>query len=647
MTQSELKQLERAEELFDDGKLDEALKLLANLNKFKGLDYQQKGYYQFLKGIILIYQNRFEEVNELGNQMFNESQKLGKNVQAFDGLCLVIIGFALGDQFDEASKYIEQTESLIQLFPKISREELIRRKLRINVLKAWIYYSQGEIELAEECLEISSSFQTEIGITFEIVWANLLNGLILLHVKRRVDLALENTKNVLSMVEKIKFKHFWIAMIHVYFGVIYSVIGEFEISLEHSKKSLILFKKLNNKKYIAGLLNNIGIIHADKGEYHTALEYLEESLKLLEDLSTEVESCLDNLIFVSLEMEDTTRAQKYFTRLETLYNEKKDRHTTLLYNYNRAIMLKRSSRIRDKAKAEKLMKKVVESETFSIDITISALIHICDLLLSEFSINKNVEVLDEINQYLARLRTIAENSHSYLIFCETFILQARLALLNLDIKAARRFLTQAQKIAESYGIKRLAMKISHEHDELLKQLKIWESLKESEASLSERWKFARLNEQMEHMLKKSVIDIPELSDEDPVLLLIISEGGVPFFSKSFIEDKAFEDHLFGGFFTAINSFINEKFAEGLDRASFGEHTLLMNSVSPFLLCYVYKGQSYSAQQRLKYFIEKVQNQEQIWQTFVNYYQLNKEVQLEDIPSLEPLIKEIFIEQVIP
>ena len=47
---------------------------------------------------------------------------------------------------------------------------------------------------------------------------------------------------------------------------------------------------------------------------------------------------------------------------------------------------------------------------------------------------------------------------------------------------------------------------------------------------------------------------------------------------------------------------------------------------------------------LRTFIEKVQNQEQVWQTFINYYQLNKEVQLEDIPSLQPLIKEIFIEK---
>ncbi|MFX0000565.1 MAG: hypothetical protein ACFE9Q_10035 [Candidatus Hodarchaeota archaeon] len=111
--------------------------------------------------------------------------------------------------------------------------------------------------------------------------------------------------------------------------------------------------------------------------------------------------------------------------------------------------------------------------------------------------------------------------------------------------------------------------------------------------------------------------------------------------------KSFEDHLLGGFFSAINSFIGEMFSEGLDRASFGEHTLLRNSVPPFFMCYVFKGQSYSALQRVRYFIDKIQNDEPVWQTFNMYNQVNKEIQLKDLPSLEPLINKIFVEKTIP
>jgi hypothetical protein len=255
--------------------------------------------------------------------------------------------------------------------------------------------------------------------------------------------------------------------------------------------------------------------------------------------------------------------------------------------------------------------------------------------------------LDELKQYITDLLDLAKNSHSYFVFCNAFILQSKLALLNLDIKTARRFLTQAQKITESYGIKSLAMRISYEHDELIKQSKMWESYKTSETPISARWKLARLSEHMENMVKNRIIDFPNVKNEEPVLLLIISKGGIPVFTHSFIKDKFFEEHLFGGFFTAFNSFMNEIFSEGLNRASFGEHTLIMESISPFLICYIYKGASYYALQCVKSFIEIIQNNKQVWQLLDQFYQSNRIIQKEDIPSLNMIVNKIFIEKSIP
>ena len=236
---------------------------------------------------------------------------------------------------------------------------------------------------------------------------------------------------------------------------------------------------------------------------------------------------------------------------------------------------------------------------------------------------------------------IAEKSHSYITFCETFILQAKIALLNFNINAARRFLTQAQKIAEKYGMKRLAMKISHEHDELLRQKEIWENLKESKASITERWKLAGLNEQIKLMVKKRMVEIQKPKDEEPVHLLIVSKGGIPFFSQTFKEDASFEEHLFGGFFTTIHAFIKANFSEGLDRAIFGEYTLLMNSLEPFFVCYIIKGESYLAQKRIGAFTDKIQSDQEIGQVFNKYYQMNQKIEFKDIPSLEYLITDIF------
>lgn len=646
MPQSESNRLIQAEKLIEACKLDEALEILNDLVQLEGNNIQQKVSYQLRKGQILLWQAKYEEAIRLGKEIFKENQKLNKKLHSVDGLILVARGLIVAEKFDNVLVIIEQAESILKSISQLSQNDLMQRKAHITVYRGWIYFQKREIELAQKCMKWTIDLQKELGVTPQIVLAHITMAMIMNVVNSEFNLALEYTKKAMSLAVEIK-NQFWIALSHLEFGNIYGDIGEFDLSIEHSTKSLIIFKKINNKRWIATLLNNIGYNKGIIGEYDLALEYLEQSLNLYEQVNSMViDSCLDSLIFVSLEKGDIVRARQYFQRLEILYNQKKDRNIRLIYLYNKALIFKLSSRIRDKAKAEELFKQVIEKEPFYFGITIQALIHLCDLLLMELRINSNVEVIDEINHYIAQLLIIAENSHSYLVLCETYILQSKLALLNLDMKAARRLLTKAQKIAESYGIRRLALKISTEHDELLSQLNMWENFKEPKASLNELLKFTRLNEQMDHMIRKRLINIPELSDEQPVLLLIVSEGGTPFFSQSFIKDQSFEDHLFAGFLSAINSFMDEMFSEGLDRAVFGEHTLLMNSVSPFFMCYIFKGQSYSAQHRIKSFIDKLQRDKDVWDTFKKFYQMNKEIQLKDVPSLEPLIKEIFIDRTI-
>jgi hypothetical protein len=125
---------------------------------------------------------------------------------------------------------------------------------------------------------------------------------------------------------------------------------------------------------------------------------------------------------------------------------------------------------------------------------------------------------------------------------------------------------------------------------------------------------------------------------------MVSEGGVPLFSQSFVGDNIFEDHLFAGFLSTINSFINEIFSEGLDRASFGKYTLLMSSLQPFLIFYIYKGNSYIAKYRIEAFIDELKNNQELWDDLNHFYQMNREIKLKEIPSLDPLITRIFIDK---
>ena len=95
--------------------------------------------------------------------------------------------------------------------------------------------------------------------------------------------------------------------------------------------------------------------------------------------------------------------------------------------------------------------------------------------------------------------------------------------------------------------------------------------------------------------------------------------------------------LISGFLTAFNSFSTELFSKGLDRAKFGEHMILMQPVNPFTICYLFKGKTYIAKQKLNKFTENLQSSKDIWQTLNKYYRASRVIGLKDSPPLESLI----------
>ncbi|MFX1378882.1 MAG: tetratricopeptide repeat protein [Promethearchaeota archaeon] len=645
MSHAELNQLTKAEYFFNTCKIDEALELLNDDSLYEGLDLEQKRYFQFLKGLILLYRHDIEEAIQVGEQMLKEGQKYNDNVYSFDGLFLIIDGLVITYKFEEAKIKIEEAENVLELISTKSRKILMLREVRLDLLRAAMNIELNNFDIAEMYLKKLFESQKELGNRCEFARANLILARIMMWGKSRFDLALDCSKKILSIAKEIKFNHYWIAVGNAVAAVSYQSIGELEDSLEHCMKVDEIIKKFKSNLYIAGTLNNIGNLHAELGDYEMALQYLEESLKFWELDPLRIEGCIDSIIAVALKKGDIVLAQKYFQRLENIYNQAPNsQYCEFVYNYNKALILKNSSRIRDKAKAEKLFKRILKTETTIADIKINSYIHLCDLFFAEYRVNKNDEVLEDINQNISQLLAIAEKSKSYIVFCETFILQAKLALLTFNVKAARRFLTQAQKIAESYGLKRLVMKISIEHDYLLKELHKWEIFSESNASLTERIELARIDDQMTDMLKKRSMKLPMISQEDPVMILILTEGGNLLFSKKFKMDFSFEDDILGGFLTTVNYVINEVFSESLDRAVFGQYTLLMMPLKPFLVCYVFKGASYYAYHKIKNFLDSIQKDNLIWQSLQNFFQESKSVELHNIPKLDSLIKEIFVEE---
>jgi len=642
-------ELSKANNLIDEGKLDEALTLLNNYKQKEGLNHHDKASCHLLQCQILFWQGELKELIKQTEHIYEEGGEWENVLFTIDNLLIMTHALVNLYRFDQAFDLIKKGEELIRTIPQELTKAYKQREAYLAFIKGYFYNIRrdpNDADLGLKLLEHSLVIREELGIHHEISASLDQIAWNLLIFKGEMDRALKYSERSVSLARKSR-RNYYIASSLYVMALIYASLGELDRCIKTFEQSLELFKELNNKYGMAAILNNLCLDYSHKGDLDRSLECIEQAMEInrgLGDLNN-LANNHDFLIQILIERGDLERAQQSISNLERLTSQLKDKQLDLIYLLDKALILKTSLRARDRGKAEEILILLLENENLSHDMRYTALINLCELFLTELRMINDLSVLDELNQFLGQLLDLAEKSHSYWIIGETYLLQAKLALISLDLKEARRLLTQGQQIAEKFGLDILARKISNDHDELLKQLNMWENLKESTSSLKERMEFARLNEQMDNMLRKRVVEPSEIQDEESVVILIISEGGNPIFSQSFLKGWSFQDHLFGGFLSAVNSFSDEMFSQGLDRAIFGEYTIIMNAISPFTICYLFKGPSFLAQQRMKYFIDTIKNDKKIWETIKKYYQANRLVQVKDIPSLDLLVNEIFIERV--
>ena len=636
----------RAELLIDEGRLDKAFSLMNDFKQKDGITLHDKVSCHLLQCQILLWQGKYNELIKHAEQTYKESKGLETSLLKIDSLLLMVHALVRFKKFNEAFDLIKQGEELIKTIPNKLIKAYKQRKASLAFIKGFIFYRKGtspnDADLALQYMEESLALREELGIKHEISESLLTIAYNLCKFKGEQNRALKFAERGLALAKESTKKYYIAASLFV-MAWIYGLKGEIDRSIRFYEQSLKLFKELNNKYRMAHVFNNLSNRYKMRGELNRALECIEQAMALNHDLGRLRAFAInhDILIQILIDKGDLKRAQISLHNMEQLNIQLKDKYVNLTYLLDKAILLKTSLRARDRGKAEEILMQLLEDKNLFYENRLRTLLNLCELLLTELRMTNDFEVLDELNQFINQLLDIAEKSKSYWILSEVHLLQAKLSLLNFDIRKAQRFLIQAQKIAERFRLTQLAMKISIEHDQLLEQMNTWEKLKDSKKSLAERIEVLDINEQIDRMLNKRKIELPELADEEPVLLLIITDDGTCLFSNSFSENFPFEEDLVSSFLTAFNSFSEELFSKGLDRARFGDYIILMESVVNYSICYLFKGQTYLAKQKLVKFSERIQKTKSIWQLLEKFYKSNQILDIKDSTPLRSLITDIF------
>ena len=647
MSRSEVEELTRAKQLIYEGKSEEALHLMKNFEEREDISLQDLVSWHLLKCIIFVHQYSLGELIEFAEQTYKESIGLGKSLLSVDAL--YYMGFALTGIFNlkKADEIIKQGEDLLKTLTNEPIKDYKKREANIAFLKGLFYYlpaaERRDPDLALEHFEKSLELREEYGDKHEVAESLLLIAGILWYYKGELDQAFEYIERALTLAKESKMK-FHIAFSKMHKAVYFSFKGELDRSIIINKQSLALFKELNNKPFIATILNNLAGIYLAKGELERALECSEQSLALYTELwdLIPIATTHDFLIHILIEKGDLKRAQESLNQLEQLNNQLKNKYVNSITLFNKALILKTSPRIINKGKAAEILKQILEDEDSEYELIMKSLLALCELLLFELNATNEPQILDEFQTYLSRLINIVKKGRSYWLLAETYLLQARVSLLTLNMNKARRLFAKSQDLAEKYGLNLLAMRISNEHDELLKQLEVWEKIKDSKAPLAERIELSRLNEQMKGMTKKRVVDQSKSEAEQPVLLTVMSKEGKALLSNPFTADVTIDSAYFSEFLTSCTTFCDQILSESFDRVKFGQHTVLITTVDSFSICYMFQGQSYSARQKLLHFSEAVKKEPDIMKILKNANNKNTEIKISETASLEEIIYESFL-----
>jgi tetratricopeptide (TPR) repeat protein len=680
MTKQLPKELVHARDLIDQAKFKKALVVVENYENSKPLSPEDQLLVLLVKGKIYHYTVQHEERIKVSESAYLLSQDLGwvlESIEALIGKAYI----AFRSDLDKASIYAKDAERRLKSLVDDSSTVILRRDL--FRIKSWIQFFKNNFHkaarLAQKCLSLTEEkgFGNELDLAMAYSLLGYINVAQTNGIKA-LEYAMESLKRNKEFNRTVA-----IAIDYSLIAKIYLFEGDYEQALKYGKQSLSIQEITKRVKLDS--LSTLGQIYYRKGNINRALKYQLQAVELSEELNI-TDMLILNLIYLGysyrmvgrndLAIKNTERslifsekwgftfysaislfilimihidedsrgiANRYLSRLSDLNSQKKNIMVSSCYLISKAYVMKTSTRMRDHVDAQGIFKELIDGTNLGRlfpDYFMFCIGNLCDLLLEELSMYNDPEIIDEILPLITKCLDIAEDEHNYYWLAEGKLLQGKLALIQMKFEEGKRLMVEAQRIAELHGLSLLAWGISSEHDKLLEQVDIWDKVKKDKVSFSERIKLASTNDVLERIQRRSAVDPIDSENEEPILLLIMDNSGTTYFNHLFVQNWEHGD-LFSSFMSAFNTFSDEIFSRSIDRIRIGENTILINPVEPFLACYVIRGQSYPALQKLNRFSETIKENSEIWDALNKSIKTGEALEIDKPASLKTIINDIF------
>ena len=504
------------------GKFEPALSLIETHLTSKDLKPETKIKYALLKASVLNTMGKYKGLNIFLDELVKEIIHLNLPVEYLKAKILKVSTLQQLNKREASLALIEGLDDYIVKHKELSLE--IQKHVKSTLLyhKGNILWYTGEFDNALEHLTRSMNLvkktddQELLGMIYNRIGAVYGNkGMFdkcLKYLKKNLDIQL----NLMNKRE--------IATAYNNIGETYFQTGEYDMALECYENCFYIDEEIGNKTDIGISLANVGRAHSFRGNHEKALETLKKALILNEEANDDytTSDSLHYLIQLLIEMKaPITEVNQYLRKLEELYKRSKNNIVRDYYLISKGLVLKSSEDLAKKIEAKSYFKRIVKDDSAMFDVANNAALNLIELLLIELKSTESPKVLVEIEDLTNRLLGIAEKQNLAPVLVQTFLLQSKLSLLQLEINKAKKLLDKAGELADAKDLRKLSLTVMKEQKTLYDKLDSWENVIDKKVSIRERVEMA----QIEDTLLKMTSHRLELNDD------------VEFLTKEFDIDK--------------------------------------------------------------------------------------------------------------
>ena len=94
------------------------------------------------------------------------------------------------------------------------------------------------------------------------------------YIKYQLDTSLALGKNALGLAEKLDYDYGSAYSLYI-LGIVYRYLGEYNLSIEYTKRAYDTFNVIGNESYKGKALNSLGNVYKRKGDFDNSLQYFQ------------------------------------------------------------------------------------------------------------------------------------------------------------------------------------------------------------------------------------------------------------------------------------------------------------------------------------------------------------------------------------